>query len=146
MLALAGINALGLVLFGATYGAAALRWLSQGAFLTSVIVLVGAVTALWVRTERRGRGARGPIERMGRAVGGFALVAILAPVLSLTPLFAVQHQLPEEAGADHLISRIMVVLLASIALVAVCNMAGALYELLSGLRGGGSRRGGPQRS
>jgi hypothetical protein len=144
VLSLAGINVVGLALFAAAYVAAALRWLSQGAFVASVVVLVGAVTALWVRTERQAAGGRGPIDRLGRAVGGFALVAILGPVGLLTPLFALQGQLPQETGADHVISRIMVLLLASLALVALCNLAGALYEVAVALGARFPRRGGPR--
>lgn len=134
MLALSAINALGVAAFAAAYAAAGLRWLSQGAFLVSVIVAFVAICALWVRTERSHAVGRTPLERLGRATAGLVLVAILAPGLLLTPLFALQPHIPEQAGAEHLIGRLMVLLLVSLALVAIVNMAGALYIGLVGLR------------
>lgn len=141
MLALAGINALGLALFVGVYTGAALRWLSHGAFLAALVMLLGAVTALWVRVEGRGAGARGPFERIGRAMAALLLVVALGPIALLMPLFALDTQLPPEAGLTHVISRTMVLLLVSVALVILCNVIGALAQVLIALRGRIARRG-----
>jgi hypothetical protein len=133
VLALAAINALGVALFAGAYGAAALRWLSQGAFLASLVVAFGMTVALWVRIERRGGLTRSPLERMGRAAAAFVLTVVLVPIAVLTPFFAVQSQLPPEAGADHLIGRIMVLLIAALALVALANLSGGTYLVVSAL-------------
>lgn len=133
MLVLAAINALGVALFAGAYGAAALRWLSQGAFLASLVVAFGMTVALWVRIERRGSLTRSPLERMGRAAAALALTVVLVPIAVLTPFFAVQSQLPPEAGADHLIGRIMVLLIAALALVALANLSGGTYLVVSAL-------------
>jgi len=134
VLALSAINALGVAAFATAYAAAGLRWLSQGAFLVSLVVAFVAVCALWVRTERSHAVGRTPLERLGRAAAGLVLVGVLAPGLLLTPLFALQPHIPEEAGTDHLIGRLMVLLLVSLGLVAIVNVAGALYIALVGLR------------
>jgi hypothetical protein len=126
MLALAGINALGLALFLGLYVAGALRWLSHGAFLVGVVVLVGAVTALWVHVEARGAATRGVLERIGRAAVALVLVVVVGPVAVLMPLFALDAQLPAEATMGHVISRTMVILLVSIALVVLCNLGGSI--------------------
>ncbi len=134
MLALTAINALGVAAFAAAYAAAGLRWLSQGAFLASLVVAFVAVCALWVRTERAHAVGRTPLERLGRAAAGLVLVAVLTPGALLTPLFALQPHLPEEAAAEHLTGRLMVLLLVSLTLVAFMNLAGAAYISLVGLR------------
>jgi hypothetical protein len=134
VLALTAINALGVAAFAVAYTAAGLRWLSQGAFLVSLVVAFVAICALWVRTERSHAFGRTPLERLGRAAAGLVLVAVLAPGLLLTPIFALQPHIPEEAGAEHLIGRLMVLLLVSLALVAIVNVAGAVYIGLVGLR------------
>ena len=141
MLALAGINALGLALFVAVYVGAALRWLSHGAFLAAVVVVLGALTALWVRVEGRGAGTRGPLERIGRAAAALLLVVALGPIAVLMPLFALDAQLPPEAGLAHTISRTMVLLLVSIALVVVCNVGGVLVQMVVAMRARIARRG-----
>jgi hypothetical protein len=133
VLILAAINALGVALFASAYGAAAVRWLSQGAFLASLVVAFGATVALWVRLERRGGVARSPHERIGRAAAALALTVVLIPIAVLTPFFVVQSQLPPEVGADHVTSRIMVLLIAAIALVALANLSGGIYVAVSAL-------------
>ena len=133
MLVLAAINALGVTLFASAYGAAAFRWLSQGGFLASLVVAFGVIVALWVRGERRGGAARSPLERTGRAAAALVLTVVLVPIAVLTPFFAVQSQLPPEAGADHLIGRIMVLLITALALVALANLSGGAYLVLSAL-------------
>jgi hypothetical protein len=134
MLALAGINALGLVVFLGLYLAAGLRWLSHGAFVAGLVMLLGAVTALWVRVEGQGAGARGILERIGRAALALLLVVALAPIGLLMPLFALDAKLPAEAGVEHVISRAMVLLLVSIVLVALCNVGGAIVQAARALR------------
>ena len=134
MLALAGINALGRALFLALDVAAALRWLSQGAFLAGVVVLLGGVTALWVHVEDRGARARSVLERIGRAAVALVVVVALGPIAVLTPLFALDAQLPAEAAVDHVISRTMVLLLVSLGLVVACNLGGAIAQTVRAIR------------
>ena len=112
MLVLAAINALGVGLFVGAYGAAALRWLSQGAFLASLVLAFGVTVALWVRIERRGSLTRSPLERTGRA-------------------------------ALALVGRIMVLLITALALVALANLSGATYLVLSALAARLRGRSGP---
>ena len=63
MLALAGANAVGVVLFGTLYAVAAVRALPQLAFLGGLVVLFALMTALWIRTEARHRGLDGGASR-----------------------------------------------------------------------------------
>jgi hypothetical protein len=116
----------GAVAFAAVYGAGALRTLSQPAFLAALLVVFVGVVACWVGVERAGARGADPLARLGRIAAGFVLPLLGLPVLVLTPLFALQSQVPPEAGFDHLISRTMVLLLAALLLVALVNVAGAL--------------------
>lgn len=139
MLALAGINALAILLFAGAYALAAAHVLSQGAFLAALVVLFGASTALWVRMERGTRRSRDPLSRVGRIAVGFLIAAIAVPGLVLMPLFSLREQLPAEAGLDQLLPGVMVLLLASLALGALSNVAGIAFmlgqELFRRLRG-----------
>lgn len=133
MLALAGINALAILLFAGAYALAAAHLLSQGAFLAALVVLFGASTALWVRTERGTMRGRDPLSRIGRIAVGFLIAAIAVPGLVLMPLFSLREQLPAEAGLDQLLPGVMVLLLASLALGALSNVAGIAFMLGQGL-------------
>jgi hypothetical protein len=133
MLALGGINAVAILLFAGAYALAAAHVLSQGAFLTALVVLFGGFTALWVRSERRGTRSRDLLSRIGRIAVGFLIAAIAVPGLVLMPLFSLREQLPEEPGLDHILPGVMVILLASLALGALTNVAGIAFMLGQGL-------------
>jgi hypothetical protein len=135
MLALAGINALAAVVFASLYTAGAAQVFSQAAFLASLVVFFVALTALWVRVERSRPGARDPISRLGRIAVGLLIAAIAVPGLGLMPLFSLQQQLPTEAGLGRVIPGIMVVLLASLVLVALVNVAGLALMVGSAIVG-----------
>jgi len=124
MLRLAGINTVAVLLFAGAYGATATGLLFQGTFLATLVVLFAALTALWIRIEGSGTGSRDPMSRLGRIAVGFLVVAIAVPGLTLMPLFALQDQLPREAGVREIIPGVMVILLASLALGALVNVAG----------------------
>jgi len=81
VLVLAAINALGVALFAGAYGAAALRWLSQGAFLASLVVAFG-IFEWMVRTGRM---------RSRRAALIFPLLCALGGGLLLTHSHAAQN-------------------------------------------------------
>lgn len=133
MLKLAGLNALAILLFLGAYGLAAAHWLSQGAFLTALLVVFGASTMLWVRTEQGTAGHRDPLSRLGRLAAGFVIAAIAVPGLVLMPLFSLREQLPAEAGLDHLLPGVMVILLAALVLGALTNVVGLAFLLGQGL-------------
>ena len=133
MLPLAGINTLAILLFAGAYALAAAHVLSQGAFLTALVALFGAFTALWVKTERRSLRGRDVLSRIGRTAAGFLIAAVAVPALVLMPLFSLREQLPEEAGLDHLLPGAMVILLASLALGALTNVAGIAFMLGQGM-------------
>lgn len=133
MLKLAGLNALAILLFLGAYALAAAHWLSQGAFLTALVVVFGASTVLWVRMEQGTAGHRDPLSRLGRIAVGFLIAAIAVPALVLMPLFSLREQLPTEAGLDHLLPGVMVILLAALALGALTNVTGLTFLLARGL-------------
>ena len=135
MLALAGINALAAVAFASLYTAAAAHVLSQAAFLASLVVFFVALTALWVRVERSRPGARDPLSRLGRIAVGLLIVAIAVPGLGLMPLFSLQQQLPTESGLGQVIPGVMVIVLASLLLVTLVNVAGLIFLAGSALAG-----------
>lgn len=135
MLALAAVNALSVVGFGAIYAAAAVRALPQGAFLIALVVAFGAASALWLRAERAGARGRDPIARLGRIAAALLLADVAVPAGTLMPLFALQAHLPPEADVDRLIARVMVLLLAAIALAALVNLAGGCVLAASAFAG-----------
>lgn len=122
---MAGINLVGAVVFFSIYSAAGARWLSQGAFVASLVVFFGALTALWLHVEGSGGIGRDPVSRIGRATAALVVVVLGLPMLVLTPLFALQETLPAEARFDDVARPIMVLLLVSLAFVVAANLAGA---------------------
>ena len=125
VLPLAGVNAAGMVVFGAVYGAAALRSLSQPAFVAALLLAFAGAVVLWVRVERSGA-ANGALARLGRIVGSFVVALLAVPSLTLMPLYFLESQLPPEAGLDHVISRVMVLLVIALGLTVLVNLVGAL--------------------
>lgn len=110
-------------------GARTTGLLFQEAFLATLVVLFVALTALWIRIDGRGTGSRDPMSRLGRIVVGFLVVAIAVPGLTLMPFFALQDQLPRETGVGEVIPGVMVILLASLALGALVNVAGVSFTV-----------------
>jgi hypothetical protein len=134
MFALAGANAVGVVLFGALYVTAGLDMLPQPAFLACLAALVTIVTTLWVRTEVRHR-PLGFTRRLGRAAFGLVAVVIATPALVLMPIFWLDSVLPREAGAAWLTARVMVVVFIALGLVALTNVLGTIIIVAGDLRG-----------
>lgn len=139
MLALAAVNAAGAVGFVAIYGAAALRALSQAAFVAALVVVFVALAAVWMRVERTRPGDRDWLARVGRGAAGLAIGLAGAVALALTPLFALRAGLPAETGDERLVSGVMVILLISMVLVVLANLAGAATLVVLALRPRGRR-------
>ena len=76
---LAGTNALAIGAFALIYAAGGSRWLTQGAFLASLVVFFVSLTALWVHVERTRPGARDALSRIGRGVLALFLVVVGCP-------------------------------------------------------------------
>jgi len=127
MLTLAGINACGAAAFGLAYLLAGARLLPRSGFWAALGVLLVACTVLWVRAERRQGPSRDVLSRLGRVVAGVVLPIIAAPTVVLMPLFFVQERLPREAGMGDIIGRVMFLLLASLALMILVNVAGVTF-------------------
>lgn len=132
MLALAGANAVAVVLFGALYAAAGARYLPQAAFLACLAVVVALVTTMWVHVEERHRGLD-PIRRLGRVAAGLVLVVAVTPVVVMMPVFWLAQQLPPEAGFTRLLGPIMALTLIALALTGVVNVVGGLIVTGRGL-------------
>lgn len=135
MLALALPNALGVVLFGGVYWLAAGHLLTQAAFLAALLGVFALMTTLWLRIERTRNGRLPAVQRLGRIAIGMALVLIVAPVAVLTPLFGMARLLPEEAGLAPVLAPIMFILLVSLALTVLVNVAGVLMLTGAALAG-----------
>ena len=133
MLALAGVNAAAMAVFSAIYGAGALRTLSQPAFMAALLLTFVGAVALWVRVEGLRARRNDAVARLGRAVGGFAIALLGLPTLVLAPMFALQSQLPTEAGLEHVASRVMVLLLIGLGLTAGVTAVGGLVATGAGL-------------
>lgn len=123
MLALAGANGVGVLLFATLYALAGARVLPQAAFLACLLLVFGLVTALWVRVEARHR-PLGGVRRLGRIVIGLAVVAIATPVITLTPLSWLESRLPPEAGLATVLPGIMALVLIALVLVLAVNVVG----------------------
>jgi Flp pilus assembly protein TadB len=122
--ALAATNAVSVLLFGTLYAVAGAGRLSQGAFLACLGVLFALATALWVRVESRHR-AFEPLRRLRRVAAGLVAIVIGTPMLVLMPLFWLDTKLPPEAGLNRLLAPIMTLVLISLVLVVLVNVAGA---------------------
>ncbi len=127
MLALAATNLLIVLAFGALYGVAGARLLSQGTFLRRPRRALrppdGAVAPV---EGRQGRGLD-PIRRLGRVAIGLVAVLIGAPILLLLPLFGLEAMFPPGVGPDILpLAPAMALLLITLALAVVVNVAGGL--------------------
>lgn len=127
MLVLGALDAMGIAVFGLIYAAGAKGLLTQGAFLTGLVVCFVGLTALWVRMERSRGPARDALSRAGRIAAGLVVAAIAVPGTVLTPLFFVHEHVPPEAGVGEILGPVMFILLASLALVALVNVAGIVF-------------------
>jgi hypothetical protein len=125
VLALAAANAVGVVLFGTLYAVAGARVLSQGAFLACLVALFALMTALWVRTEARQRALQ-PLRRVGRVVVGLVIVLVVTPAAVLMPLLWLDEQLPREVGLHAARGGVMALLLITLLLVVLVNVAGSI--------------------
>lgn len=126
MLVLGALNAIAVGVFALIYAAAAKRLLTQGAFLAGLVVCFVGLTALWVRAERTLGPGRDALSRAGRIGAGLLLAAIAVPGVVLMPLFFVNEYVPPEAGVAGILGPVMFILLASLALVVLLNVAGVL--------------------
>jgi hypothetical protein len=127
MLALAGTNAVEVAMFGLVYTLAGKRLLSEGAFWAALVVVFVAGTALWVRVERWQGPRRDVLSRMGRIAVAFIVPIVAAPGVVLTPLYFLHEQLPREAGVADVIGRVMFLLLTSLTLMVLVNVAGIAF-------------------
>lgn len=134
MFGLALTNAVGVLLFGALYTVAGSGRLSQGGFLACLGVLFALVTWLWLRAEARHR-ALAPLRRLGRAALGLVAVVIATPILVLMPLFWFDSHLPAEAGLNRLLAPIMTLVLVSLVLVVLVNLAGSVLTIAAAMAG-----------
>src|SRR5262245_45770639 len=132
MLAMAAANVVGATLFGALYAAAGARYLSHGAYLACLAILVVLVTTLWLRVESRHR-SLAPLRRLGRITGGLVLTAILVPAVVLTRLFWLDAQLPPEAGLRGVLGPVMALTLIALALTTAVNVIGGVIVAGRGL-------------
>jgi hypothetical protein len=125
VLPLAAADAVGVVLFGTLYAVAGAELLSQGAFLSALLLLFALATTLWMQAEARNQ--RLPaLRRAARALMGLVVVVIATPALVLMPLFWLDTQLPLDAGLRPKLAPVMTILLISLALVLMVNLAGSM--------------------
>jgi hypothetical protein len=125
VLPLAAADAVGVILFGFLYAVAGADLLSQGAFLSALLLLFALVTTLWMQAEARNQ-QHPALRRAGRAVMGLVVVVIATPALVLMPLFWLDTQLPAEAGLRPKLAPVMTILLIALALVLMVNLAGSM--------------------
>lgn len=133
MLALAGTDAAAAVVFGLVYAAAAARRLTQPAFVAALVIAFAGATALWVHVERSGGRGRDGLSRLARIGAALVLAVVGVPALVLMPLLALREGLPAEAGVDDVLRPALVLLLVSLALVALVNLVGLSILIGTGL-------------
>jgi len=131
---------MGIAVFGLVYASAAKRLLTQGAFLTGLVVCFVGLTALWVRAERSRGPARDALSRAGRIAGGLVLAMMAVPGVVLMPLFFLNERLPPEAGLAEMLGPVMFILLISLVLILLVNVAGVLALGVSAILGWWNRR------
>jgi hypothetical protein len=134
VLILAATNTVGLVLFATLYIIAGARYLPQGAFVACLAILFVMMTVVWVRIEARHRHLD-PVRRLGRIVGGLAIVLVGGPGLLLMPVFWLDSSLPPEAGLRAVLAPLMSVMLISLALMVGINATGLLVAAIRALVG-----------
>lgn len=125
MVPLAAANVLGAVLFGTLYAVAGAHRLPQWAFVLCFVGFFALVTACWVRAEGQQR-MLDPLGRLGRGAIGLGVVLVGLPAVVLMPFFWLDTQLPTESGIRALLGPVMAVLLISLVLVVLVNVAGVL--------------------
>jgi hypothetical protein len=134
MVALAATNIVGVVLFAAVYATAGARLMSQMAFLVCLLVIFALVTTLWVRVEARHRTLE-PLRRVGRVAAGLLIVVVVVPGLVLMPAFWLDSLLPPETGFTRYLAPLMTLVLISLVLMVLVNVAGALVAAGRGVVG-----------
>jgi hypothetical protein len=134
MVALAATNIVGVVLFAAVYATAGARLMSQMAFLVCLLVIFALVTTLWVRVEARHRTLE-PLRRVGRVTAGLLIVVVVVPGLVLMPAFWLDSLLPPETGFTRYLAPLMTLVLISLVLMVLVNVAGALVAAGRGVVG-----------
>ena len=122
MLALAGANAVTVLLLGTVCFVRLSGRIGGPAFLGCLAVLFGLATALWVWSEHRNP-HRAPLLRLVIAV-------ILAPMVTLTPMFWLHAQLPPEADFDRTIGQAMAAMLMALVLAVLVNAVGAIVVMV----------------
>jgi len=75
------------------------------------------------------------VRRIGRAALGFVAALIAVPMITLMPLFWLDTQLPPAAGLSSLLAPTMSIVLISLVLVMLVNLAGAVVALARGVLG-----------
>ena len=133
MLALVAVNLLGAVVFAGVYAAGSAGRITPALLLSALVLAFLALTALWVRVERRSH-VVDPIRRLGRGLVGLLAVVIGLPAAVLMPLFWLENQLPPEAVGELHLGPTMVLLLAGLAMVALMNVAGGLVAVAIDVR------------
>lgn len=141
MLALGATNLVAAVLFATLYAVAGARYLSDGGFLACLAILFAFATVAWVRTESRHAGLE-PVRRLGRVAAGLAAVLLGVPIAVLMPLFWLESSLPPEAGLTATLAPTMTLVLISLALTVLVNVAGGLIAGGRGLAHRAGRRSG----
>jgi len=77
------------------------------------------------------------LRRIGRIVAALAVIVIVTPAAVLAPLFWLDDQIPREAGLHAVRGGIMAVMLITLVLVTLVNVAGVLIVIArEALRGG----------
>ena len=134
MLALAGANAVSVVLLGSLCFVRLSGRIGVPAFVACLALLFVLATVLWVRSERRNR-RREPLRRLGGVVGGLLVAIVLAPMVVLTPMFWLHAQLPPEAGFDRTLGLVMAAMLIALVLAVLVNATGAIVVMIRALLG-----------
>lgn len=144
MLPLLVVNVLGALSFGSLYALAGLRRISHDLFLTALTLLFVLLTGLWVRAERQAGAGVPPFRRLGRVVLALAATVVGVPAAVLAPLGSLEGALPPALQGELHLPAVLVLLLASLALVALANLAGGLVAVGHGFARRGRR--GPDRA
>ena len=140
MLAMAGTNAVSVVLLGTLCLLGLTGRLAGPLFVGCLAAVFVLVTVLWIRTEQRHR-AIDPFRRAARVVVGLLAVIVATPMVVLTPLFWLERQVPAEAGFTSALSPVMAAVLLALVFAILVNVAGGAVVAARALLG--ARRSAP---
>jgi hypothetical protein len=131
LLALAATNFACTLVLAGLFALGATGRLSPVAYQVGLIGLGALAVALWARVEQTfGRG-HGAFRRIATAAAALPIAIVATPALVLMPLFALEGQMPAEAGFRPVVAVALESLRAGVSLLVALNLLAAVVVAIS---------------